>query len=341
MGNYKGDLVCACIIHRSGRRVTLTFEIIPVIFNIHVEPDDRLIAFKRKRWLGYENLHEYLMNARGSFEKSTGKKVCYNWLFRLDYQIKEVYGDPGWALKEYSSLIRESLENGDELGVHIHSWRKHNRLLFRTWLADFSNEDWPLECLYLAHKTFISHFKRKPSFFTFGDHYMTDSFLGHLECLGYRADLSAWPGRPNIDRFVKHELSRGFLPSFEGVPRRPFKPKSSEGNSRGIWEIPVSVASSWCGDNNYPDKLLLGMPFGKARQIIEDSLNDLPEPYLFAEMRTDVRMDEFNRSQFEEILDYLVQHPVRKKMQLMQVSHFIDVLEKNYCRQDIEDSQAI
>lgn len=307
----------------------MTSEIIPVIFNIHVEPDDRVIAFKKKRWLGYENLHEYLMKARQSLENSTGRKVTYNWLFRLDYQIKEVYGDPGWGLKHYASLINESLEEGDEFGVHVHSWRKHKRWLFRTWLADFSNEDWPVECLNLAHQAFVEHFQSNPKFFSFGDHYMTDALLGRMETLGFRADLSVWPGRPNMSRFVKNELSTGILPSFEGLPRRPFRPRSSDGSQRKIWEIPISVASGISVDKDYPEKLLLGIPFSMSRQIIEDNLKETPNPYLFAETRTDVSIDNYNRSQFELILDYIIQHPMREKMQFMRVNDFIDLLEKN------------
>lgn len=33
---------------------------IPVIFNIHVEPNERVIPFRKKRWNGYEDLHQYL-----------------------------------------------------------------------------------------------------------------------------------------------------------------------------------------------------------------------------------------------------------------------------------------
>ena len=307
---------------------------IPVIFNIHVEPDERLIPYRKKRWLGYENLHTFLNELRPKLEKASGKTVQFNWLFRLDPQINEVYGSYDWALKNYSALIAESELLGDEFGAHIHSWRPHKSWLKKTWVADFSDEIWIEDCVKNAHKAFNEYFKFLPTYFTFGDAFMSDRVLTQLEDLGFRCDVTMWPNRPRIKRFVKKELSVGFLPSFEDTPRKPFKPSYKDftrpvkGDERKIWEIPVSVSASKTPGQDYPEKLLLGIPFDRIPEIVEDGLS-LPYPYLLAEMRTDVRMDKYNCKQFDLALDYLLNHPSVGDMNFFSMNRFIDYLESS------------
>jgi hypothetical protein len=307
---------------------------IPVIFNIHVEPDERVIPYKKKRWFGYEDLHTYLNKLRPEFEKATGKVVQFNWLFRLDPQIKEVYGSFDWALKNYSALITESKLVGDDFGVHIHSWRPHKSWFKKSWIADFSDEIWIQDCVTNAHKAFYDYFERLPTYFSFGDHFMTDRVLNQLEDLGFRCDVTMCPGRPRIKSFVKKELSVGFLPSFEGTPRKPFKPsckdftKPIKGDERKIWQIPVSVADSIFPGKDYPEKLLLGIPFDRIPKIIEDGLS-LPYPYLFAEMRTDVRINR-TRKHFDRAMDHILTHPSVSDMNFFGVNKFIDHLENTH-----------
>ena len=310
---------------------------IPVIFNIHVEPDERIISYKKKRWLGYENLHAYLNKLRPKFEVATGRKVHFNWLLRLDPQIKEVYGSYDWALKNYSALIDESKLSGDDFGVHIHSWRPHKSWLKKTWVADFSDELWIEDCVNNAQQAFYAHFNLLPTYFSFGYHFMTDRVLTQLEDLGFRCDVTMYPKRPRIKRFVEKELSVGFLPGFESTPRTPFKPsyadftKPIKGDERKIWQVPVSVATLNTADQDYPEKLLLGIPFDRIPEIVEDGLS-LPYPYLLAEMRTDVRMDKYNCKQFDLALDYLLNHPSVGDMNFFGMNRFIDYLEKSNYR---------
>jgi len=303
---------------------------IPVIINIHVEPDERLIPFRKHRWYGYENLHAYLNSRRSELESATGSPVKFNWLFRLDYQIEHVYGSADWALHEYKALVEQSLEAGDSFGVHIHSWRPCKRLFRKTWVADFTDSDWIESCVNLAHNCYIDYFKRSPSYFSFGDHYMSESVLNQLSHLGYRCDATMYPGRPAIKRFVENELSIGVLPSFAEIPRHPFKVSlnavADQTTKNTLWEIPISVASGKDSEQTFPDKLLLGIPFQKIPPIIQDNLS-LPSPYLFAEVRTDVRMDRYNRSQFDQAVDYLIQHPLAAKMQYLSVDQFVGHLD--------------
>lgn len=291
---------------------------IPILFNIHVEPDERCIPYKKKRWYGYENLHEFMNLKRSELQKATHQEVKFNWLIRLDHQIKYVYGSSNWPLKEYASLIEESQSAGDSFGVHLHSWRPKNNFFRKTWVADFSDPAWIEACINSAHRCFVDHFQRNPTYFSFGDHYTSDETLKQLNSLGFKCDISMYPGRPSIKRIVGNELSSGWLPSHESTPRAPFKLPDMP----NFWEIPVSVASVKKDNQDYPEKLLLGIPFERIPEIINDNLS-LPNPYLLSETRTDVRLDKYNRIQFDSAINYLIDHPSATKMLYSSVDEFL------------------
>jgi len=299
-----------------------------------VEPDLRIIDYKKKRWLGYEDLHAFLFKARPIFEKVTKKPVHYNWLFRLDRQIEKVYGDAAWVFKQYGSLINEAKQSGDSLGVHVHSWRPKRKILKQTWVAEFSDKDWVASCINLAHRSFIEFTKEQPQFFSFGDHYMSPEVLAQLESLGFRCDLSMHPGRPLLQRFVPGEETCGWLPSFLNTPRHAFKPSRQafskpSTDSMNLWEIPVSVGFLKSAHNPQITealKLLLGMHFHQAQEIIEQNLV-LPGPYLLAETRSDVRLDTYNQQQFDKTVDYLMHHPRVDSMEFKTVGAYLDQLD--------------
>lgn len=327
-----------------------TIHSIPVIFNVHVEPDMRIIKYKKTRWNGYENLHEFLFNIRPILEKATGRNVYYNWLFRLDPQIHHAYGQADWAIHQYRSLINEAIQAGDELGVHVHSWRPTQKWLYKSWIADFKNLDWIENCVNMAHQAFIDCFHVSPKAFSFGDHYMSSQVLSQLQSLGYRYDISMYPGRPLLRRIVNNEKSAGWLPSYVNTPRRPFKPSYLDftrpiaGDEMSIWEIPVSTGHIIKPDNPHMEsneKLLLGIPFAYVQSIVNQNLA-LPDPYLLAEMRTDVRMNNFNRLQFDKAIDFFCQHPLINNMSISTVASFADHLEnKNQDKQSSQDIDCI
>ena len=311
---------------------------IPVIFNIHVEPNMRCIPFSVEPWTGYENLHAFLFDKRHLIKSVTNRTAQFNWLLRLDPQIAKAYGSGSWVLDTYGTLLEQALEAGDELGVHVHAWRPDQMHEPSSWVADFSDSAWIAECINTAHNAFIKHFKRVPVYFSFGDHFMSQEVLTQLESLGYKADISMYPGRPLMQRFVEKERAKGWLPGFLHTPRHPFKPSLSDwrrpntdqaSNSMTIWEIPVSVADLPHLQNPevlMSEKLLIGIPSERAIHVIEENLSS-SNPFLLAEMRTDVRLDAYNRSQFDKTIDYLINHPRIQEMQWMTVSQFLSTLE--------------
>ena len=308
--------------------------LIPILFNIHVEPDLRLINFEKQRWLGYEDLHSFLMMARPTIEQATGRPVHFNWLLRLDQQIQAVYGKANWVFYQYASLIDEARKLGDAFGVHVHSWRPKQQGQNKTWVADFADKDWIASCIAISHKSFVDSLGEQPQFFSFGDHFMNQDTLKQLESLGFRGDLSMYPGRQLMQRHVKDEETCGWLPGFLNTPRHAFKPSRAQYSRPGqdvmnLWEIPVSVGYLKNPLNPHVtdvEKLLIGISFHQAKEIIEQNLA-LPNPYLLAETRSDVRLDYYNREQFDQTLEYLVNHPLISTMEFCTVPHYLDQLD--------------
>lgn len=334
-----------------GRLVINANTHIPVMFNIHVEPEMRIIEYKKKRWLGYENLHAFLLEKRPYLEKATGKPVKYNWLFRLDAQIQHVYKKPDWAIQQYRALINEAIAAGDEIGVHLHSWRPYQTWWRKSWIAEFSDGDWIRNCIDSSHQAFINSLQFQPRSFSFGDQYMSEDVLTQLESLGYRCDTSMHPKHLlRLDPLLaKGERSTGNIPDYQETPRKPFKPshknltKPIPGDERSIWEIPPSVGEIQSEENpniSHYQKLLLGIPFHRIPKIVDQNLA-LPDPYLLAEMRTDVRMDAYNKIQFDQAVEYFIHHPLSKSMSFSALTDFADHLDAKHPASNHSLSQKI
>ena len=118
------------------------------------------------------------------------------------------------------------------------------------------------------------------------------------------------------------------------TPRQAFKPSrqafSKPGsNALNLWEIPVSVGYLESIHNpqiTEVHKLLLGMPLHQTQEIIEQNLA-LKDPYLLAEIRSDVRLDAYNQLQFDQSMDYLMHHPLVGSMEFQTVDTYLDQLD--------------
>jgi len=164
---------------------------------------------------------------------------------------------------------------------------------------------------------------------------MSDDVLTQLESLGYRCDMSMHPKHQPHPLLAKGEKHTGNIPDYQETPRRPFKPshknltKPISGDERSIWEIPPSVGEIQSEENtniSYYQKLLLGIPFHRIPKIVDQNLA-IPDPYLLAEMRTDVRMDAYNRIQFDQAVEYFMNHPSSKNMSFCTLTDFADQLD--------------
>ncbi len=198
---------------KSGKRMTK----LPVIMCIDVEPDDREIApFERSDWKGFEHAYSFFRQLRPRLESATGANVRFSWFLRMDPQIEHTYGSPSWVVSRYPEIIDQLQSDGDELGLHIHSWRWDS--IKRRWVADHANQSWVEQCVRTSFAAFQRALGRPCQSFRFGDRWMNNETMSLVEQLGAKFDLSLEPGHKETRRMNPRELSTGSLPDSRGVP---------------------------------------------------------------------------------------------------------------------------
>src|SRR6478672_1508850 len=98
---------------------------LPVLFGIDVEPDaSRPHRFMPGGWEGYEAAHRWLTTLRHALQERTGAAVHYCWYLRMDQQVADLYGSVQYVADRYHRLLAESIQHGDEIGLHphVHRW---------------------------------------------------------------------------------------------------------------------------------------------------------------------------------------------------------------------------
>lgn len=196
---------------------------LPVIMCIDVEPDARQIApLERIDWKGFEQAYTFFRQLRPRLEDATGAHVRFSWFLRMDPQIEHTYGSASWVVSRYPEMIEQLQSDGDELGLHIHSWRwdevKHR------WIADHANQSWVEHCVRTSFDAFQRALGRPCQSFRFGDSWMNNETMRLVERLGGKFDLTIEPGHKERRRPNSGELSTGSVPDLRSVPLRPFRP---------------------------------------------------------------------------------------------------------------------
>jgi len=191
----------------------------------------------------------------------------------------------------------------------------------------------------MAHEHFVAHFGRGPTIMTMGDHYMSPRAMQVVEALGIRVDCSMYPGGAPVKGLVKSELTCGMLPDYRATPSRPFKPSLADFTRPGpqhfrVWEVPVSAGTvrDLKDQTERREKLLLGMMPSWVEDIIAQNLAH-PEPYLYGEARTDVRMNPDNRQRFDWAFDHLAQLGRERGLRFMTLDEFCDDLDAGVHRE--------
>jgi hypothetical protein len=220
---------------------------IPVILCIDVEPDK---PFGHRSdpmpWEGYRRAVEFFARFRPELEALTRAPVRLSWFYRMDPQIDEIHGDPGWAVKNYPDQTKALIAAGDELGLHTHPHRWDNKK--NTWIQDYGNQRWVEYSLRMAFNTFSRELNRPCISFRFGDRWMNNPICRLLEALGVKYDLTLEPGSKKLPSYHPGLPYTGFIPDQRKVPRGIFRPAKSNYQKRdpsrtdGPYMIPISTA---------------------------------------------------------------------------------------------------
>jgi hypothetical protein len=220
---------------------------IPVMFGIDVEPDAlRLDPAAPSGWDGYEAGHRWLSALRSELQDRTGQPVHYCWYLRMDPQVADLYGSTAWLADRYSALIQDSIDHGDEIGLHPHMQRWDRQA--GDWLLDLTDHAWREDVLGGALDAYRAALGRPCRTIHLGGAF-DSGLLAVADRMGVRFDVSGRPGQYPGKRFEAGGVGRGRLPSFIGMPEAPYRPSrtnllrpGSGDDALGLTMIPLTVA---------------------------------------------------------------------------------------------------
>jgi hypothetical protein len=220
---------------------------IPVILCVDVEPDKPFNPRSNPMpWEGYQRAVEFFSGFRPELEALTFAPVHLSWFYRMDPQIAEIHGDPGWAWSNYPDQARTLIAADDEFGLHTHPFRWDNTR--NTWIQDFGNQRWVEHSLRMSFDTFRHELNRPCVSFRFGDRWMNNRTFRLLETLGVKYDLTLEPGSKRVTSYHGTFPYTGFIPDQRSVPRTIYHPARSNYQRNdplrndGPYVIPVSTA---------------------------------------------------------------------------------------------------
>lgn len=305
----------------------------PVVFNMDVEPDERVVKKVSDTWPGFVKAADFLTKARPRLEDATGRPVHFNWLLRMDPQIEGAHGELNWCVNAHRAIFEELKEAGDCFGLHIHTWRKTKKMFRTTWMAEYQDVEWIQQCMHLAHETFVKEFGYKPTVYSMGDNFMRTEIMETLEKLGARIDVTMASGINFDAKLVRSEVTSGRLPDYRKTPSKPFKPSRTTVTEPGedafdVWEAPVScglIGQNRDGSDKVA-KLLMGTHPDRISAIIDQNL-DMESPFLVAESRSDVRTHPKTKERFDWCVEHFIEIAKTRNLELMTHDNFVDRLD--------------
>lgn len=174
-------------------------------------------------------------------------KLKITWNVRADTQLRDIYGNAGWALGEFGCLWNNLEAAGDEIAWHPHFWRWNQAA--RAWFQETEDYDWMKSCLAEGIAAFHDMRKRIPSAVHMGWLFHNNLTLAIMANAGILVDYSAVPGiriEGGDNKVRGGECDWAITTIYPYYPsksdyRRPATP--GEG-SLDILEIPVPGCSS-------------------------------------------------------------------------------------------------
>ena len=220
---------------------------IPVIVCIDVEPDK---PFNHRSnpmpWEGYLAAVDLFADFRVELARLSARPVHLSWFYRMDPQIEEIHGDPGWVISHYREYFESLSSAGDEAGLHVHPFRWSDAA--DTWIQDYGNQSWIEHSVRMAFASFRRELERDCVSFRFGDRWMNNRTFRLLESLGVRHDMTLEPGGRKMPSYHDSIPHTGFIPDQRKVPQNIYRPAKSDYQqsdslrSDGPFVIPVSTA---------------------------------------------------------------------------------------------------
>jgi glycosyltransferase involved in cell wall biosynthesis len=219
-----------------------SLDTVPVVLCIDAEPDQRVLQGRSPEpCAGLERLLDLIPELRARLSAASDRQAEFTWLLRIDPQIGEVYGSSTWLITEYEQAWSRLGEDGDDFGVHPHTWRWKDG-----WVADHADSAWVAHCSAVAIDGYREAFNEPPPIHRHGDGFMTTALSRHLDDQGVLVDLSLEPGRGPAKSLAPGEETTGWLPDTRSVPTFAYRPARDDfrapDNSRrqGLAMLPLT-----------------------------------------------------------------------------------------------------
>jgi hypothetical protein len=214
---------------------------LPAILCIDIEPDGRAIdPDVPLDWAGFEAILPRIEEFREA--ASNGAPAHVSWFVRLDPQVAHVYGSAQWPLRRYRREIDRLRGAGDEIGLHVHTWRRERG----AWIEDYVDSQWVGHCVELSFRAYREELGSGCRSFRFGDRWMDSATMRRIAKLGARYDLTVEPG-PLAWGPPEPEI-RWRFPDCSWAPREPYHPSRLDFRRRGkvgalpLWVLPITTA---------------------------------------------------------------------------------------------------
>lgn len=196
---------------------------VPIVLCVDVEPDARLVDRANPvDWAGFERFLTKLPALRELLVALTGAPPRFTWFLRMDQQIAETWGSHRWVADRYGADLAALEAEGDELGLHIHTWRWVESA--GSWIAEREDPTWIASCTTDALDAFEASFGRPCRSHRGGDRHLDADMMALLAERGLTADLTVEPGSPPEGPLDHGELARGTTPDYRTAPFEPYRP---------------------------------------------------------------------------------------------------------------------
>ena len=269
---------------------------IPVVLSVDLEPDGPgHLVTPETPWLGADAVRRWIDDILERSAARTGRDGRVNWLVRFDPQVEETYGSATYAVEAEPDLFARADERGDELGLHIHGWRRTPE---GGWVDDFGDEAWLGECIDRSVAAFDKAFGRPCPTVSIGNRALTPAAIARFVHHGVAIDQTGEPANPPVDDGAWPNV-RGAIPDYRRMPRHPHLLVP------GLVELPLTAGRKRLGlhpkahlsrmrrhglRERLDQPLQLGgkdVPGTSFGELISDALARLPRPYLSFAVRSD------------------------------------------------------
>jgi hypothetical protein len=199
----------------------------PIVLSVDVEPDPRVVDRAAPNdWIGFERFVDEVPTLRARLADATGRDVRFTWYLRMDEQIAATWGTRRWVADRYGAQLAALEADGDELGLHLHTWRWLGSV--GTWIAEREDQAWIAASVHAALDAFEDAFGRPCRSHRGGDRFISPTAVEILAARGVTTDLTVEPGWPSEASLAPGELARGITPSYQAGPYEPYRARSPE-----------------------------------------------------------------------------------------------------------------